>query len=156
MANKKIETFTLDETRFLSNFYPYKKGGKFPYDVTIESEGLLFDCVENAYQAARTLDIHLKTRISKMNPYDVVNMAKLGEIPTKGNWDEIKVDIMYSLVRQKFSNHSYLKTMLLETGDMVLEEGNTWGDVFWGISDGVGENNLGRILMRVREELNNS
>lgn len=38
--------------------------------------------------------------------------------------------------------------------DEHLEEGNTWGDTIWGTVDGVGENRLGKILMRVRDELN--
>ena len=38
---------------------------------------------------------------------------------------------------------------------MHLEEGNWWGDIFWGVDKktGAGENNLGKILMKVREEL---
>lgn len=35
----------------------------------------------------------------------------------------------------------------------MLIEGNDWGDTFWGMVDGEGENNLGKILMRVREEI---
>lgn len=153
MDNNKIETFTLDETRFLSNFYPYKKDGRYLHDVTIEVEGLLFDCVECAYQAAKTDDIFLKARISKMNPYEVVEMSKAGQIPVKADWDSRKLDVMYALVKQKFSKHNDLKRMLLGTGEMLLEEGNTWGDTYWGISDGIGENNLGKILMKVRTEL---
>lgn len=149
----KIHTFTLDETRFLSNFYPYKKGGKFDNELRIEYDGLVFDCTENAYQAARTNDIELKTKISQMNPYDVVKMLKAGEVPTKENWDNEKLEVMYDLALQKFSKHPLLKRRLLDTGDAILEEGNTWGDVFWGVCDGSGENNLGKILMRVRANL---
>ena len=46
-----------------------------------------------------------------------------------------------------------MSNKLLGTGDTYLEEGNTWNDTFWGVCNGVGENNLGRILMEVREEL---
>jgi predicted NAD-dependent protein-ADP-ribosyltransferase YbiA (DUF1768 family) len=34
-----------------------------------------------------------------------------------------------------------------------LIEGNTWGDKFWGQVKGEGANYLGRLLMKVREEL---
>ena len=34
-----------------------------------------------------------------------------------------------------------------------LVEGNTWGDKVWGVCDGVGENNLGKTLMRIRDAL---
>ena len=45
--------------------------------------------------------------------------------------------------------------MLIETGNAELLEGNTWGDTHFGVCSktGVGENVLGKILMRVREEL---
>lgn len=61
---------------------------------------------------------------------------------------------MSGLVRQKF-NHRYpeLRTKLLSTGDLEIIEGNHWGDTFWGVCNGTGENHLGRILMQVREDL---
>lgn len=151
----KIATFTLDETRFLSNFYPYKKGGKFDCSLQIEYDGLVFDCSECAYQAARTDDVEMKAKIAQMNPYDVVNMVKNNEVVTKSSWDEEKLAVMYELAWQKFCNNQELREKLLATGDMLLEEGNTWGDVFWGICDGIGENNLGKILMQVRANLQN-
>ena len=45
-------------------------------------------------------------------------------------------------------------TKIVDTEDMELIEGNSWGDTFWGVCDGVGENNLGKVLMRVRDRLN--
>ena len=44
--------------------------------------------------------------------------------------------------------------MLLATDDMEIIEGNVWGDTFWGVCDGKGENNLGKVLMEVRQHLN--
>ena len=35
----------------------------------------------------------------------------------------------------------------------MLIEGNEWGDTFWGTCDGIGENHLGKILMRIRNEM---
>ena len=62
---------------------------------------------------------------------------------------------MYEIVLAKFTQNPDLKKKLLATGDEHLEEGNTWGDTIWGTVDGVGENRLGKILMRVRDELKN-
>jgi predicted NAD-dependent protein-ADP-ribosyltransferase YbiA (DUF1768 family) len=59
---------------------------------------------------------------------------------------------MEDLLRQKFQN-PYLKNKLLATGNAEIEETNSWGDVFWGICKGVGENHLGKILMKIRSEL---
>lgn len=61
---------------------------------------------------------------------------------------------MEELLRIKFSGiDPFLTRALLETGDAELIEGNTWNDTFWGVCNGEGENNLGRLLMKVREEL---
>ena len=62
---------------------------------------------------------------------------------------------METLVREKFSHNKDLKEMLLETGDAIIEEGNDWNDTFWGVCNGKGENHLGKILMKIREELRN-
>jgi predicted NAD-dependent protein-ADP-ribosyltransferase YbiA (DUF1768 family) len=43
--------------------------------------------------------------------------------------------------------------MLKATGDEELVEGNWWNDTFWGVCNGVGENNLGKLLMKIRAEL---
>lgn len=62
---------------------------------------------------------------------------------------------MYEICKAKFTQNEDLKAKLLATGNDILEEGNTWGDRVWGTVNGVGENRLGKILMRVREELRN-
>jgi predicted NAD-dependent protein-ADP-ribosyltransferase YbiA (DUF1768 family) len=56
---------------------------------------------------------------------------------------------MHDLVMQKFSIPE-LSKMLLSTGNKYIEETNTWGDTYWGVCNGVGENNLGKILMSIR------
>ena len=55
----------------------------------------------------------------------------------------------------KFTQNPGLLDKLLATGDAELVEGNTWGDQVWGVCDGVGENHLGKTLMRIRSELRN-
>ena len=62
---------------------------------------------------------------------------------------------MYEICKAKFTQNEDLKEKLLATGNDILEEGNTWGDRVCGTVNGVGENRLGKILMRVREELRN-
>ena len=67
----------------------------------------------------------------------------------------VRLDIMENVVRAKFMQNPYLAARLVATGTMPLEEGNRWGDTFWGVDvrTGKGENNLGKILMKVRKEL---
>ena len=74
------------------------------------------------------------------------------------DWEEIKIPVMRSALRKKFSDPE-LKAKLLATGDQHLEEGNTWHDNFWGVcycdrcQDIMAHNHLGKLLMELRKEL---
>ena len=76
-------------------------------------------------------------------------------VQLRHDWEQIKFTVMYEIVKAKFTKNEDLKIKLLATKDEYLEEGNTWGDKIWGTVNGKGQNNLGKILMRVREELKN-
>ena len=53
----------------------------------------------------------------------------------------------------KFTQNSELYNLLLSTGSSILIEGNQWQDTFWGVVNGEGQNNLGLLLMLLRNEL---
>ena len=118
----------------------------------------------------------LKKLKSQANPKNVAGMARFGinakntlgvSIPNlrslakkigknlvlRPGWDMMRIPIMTELVWKKFSQHKELKQKLLNTGEAELIEGNWWGDCFFGVCRGVGQNNLGKILMSVREKL---
>jgi len=124
---------------FLSNFY------KAP----VVFDDVLYPSVENAYQAAKTLDINVREYFVNCTAVD----AKRSKVILRPDWDLVKVSIMYDLVYQKFFRHIDLRNQLLSTGNIELIEGNYWGDTFWGICRGKGDNYLGRILMQVRSEM---
>ncbi len=150
---KKIENFTSTETRFLSNFYPHRKdGSKYPIKVDVVYNGIHFDCVENAYQAAKLKNKEEQLLLAKLSPYEAKEYFLTHDCE-RSDWEDVKLQIMEDLVFQKFSTSRELKEMLLQTQDAVLEEGNDWGDTFWGICNGEGENHLGKILMKVRQKL---
>lgn len=128
--------------RFLSNFYPSP--------VTLAET--TYPTVEHAYQASKTLDIEARRKIAAVkNPGHAKRMGKF--VKWRPDWVKCKLPMMRALVMQKFSTHASLRKMLLDTGDAELIEGNTWGDTFWGVCDGRGENHLGKILMDVRKTL---
>ena len=63
---------------------------------------------------------------------------------------------MTDIVRAKFNQNPEFAEKLLATNDQIIEYGNCDNDTFWGISptrSGCGLNNLGLILMEIREEL---
>ena len=68
----------------------------------------------------------------------------------KKNWESIKVNIMREALFAKFTQHSDLKEMLVNTGDAKIVE-HTENDSYWGDGvNGSGKNMLGRLLMEVR------
>jgi ribA/ribD-fused uncharacterized protein len=138
---QKITSF-FGDYRFLSNFYPAQ----------ILMDGEWYETVEHAYQAAKTLDPRERDVIRAADtPGRAKRLAR--HITLRHNWEAIKLTVMEDLVRQKFLRYVHLRRRLLATGDAELIEGNVWGDEFWGVCDGEGENHLGRILMKVRSEL---
>jgi ribA/ribD-fused uncharacterized protein len=137
---KTIESFTGDH-RFLSNFYPCE----------IFFEGCYYRSVEYAYQAAKTLvqEERDKIRVAK-TPGEAKRLGR--KVTLQVGWDAMRVAVMRELLQKKFSDN-VLKAMLLETGDAGLVEGNYWGDTFYGVCKGRGENNLGKLLMEIRKEV---
>lgn len=126
--------------RLLSNFHPSP----------VQFDGHTYPTVEHAYQAAKTTDEQWRTRIRQTNsPGQAKRVGR--KAPLRPGWDQLKVDVMLELLRKKFAG-GLLRQQLEQTGDATLVEGNTWGDTFWGVCDGVGRNMLGRLLMQVRTE----
>jgi hypothetical protein len=60
---------------------------------------------------------------------------------------------MEAVLVLKFARGSALAKKLVATGDRELVETNEWGDQFWGVCGGRGENWLGRLLMARRARL---
>ena len=126
---------------FLSNFY----------ESPVIYEGITYLNNEAAFQAQKTLTNKERLAFSMLNPSQAKKLGR--SVSLRSDWEDIKIDIMYNICKAKFTQNETLKTKLLKTGDATLIEGNTWGDKIWGQVNGVGENNLGKILMRIREEL---
>lgn len=127
--------------RFLSNFH----------QATVMFEGERYQTVEHAYQAAKTLDEKERTAIWLCETPAAAKRAGKS-VTLRTDWNDIRLGIMEELVRRKFQ-HPNLKLALLATGDEEIIEGNYWGDTYWGVCKGKGHNHLGKILMKVRNEL---
>jgi len=139
-----IDSFS-EEYAFLSNFAYVRRGIVLPFDSSI------YPSVEHAYQAAKTLN--MTQRVEICNAKSAGMAKRLGKnVVIRPDWDNIKIDLITDLLCQKFSKEPF-RSKLLSTGNATLIEVNTWGDCFWGVCDGIGENNLGQILMLIREGL---
>lgn len=139
---------TFDGTnRFLSNFFP----------VHFIWAGIQWKTAEHAYQAAKATGSDKDEWIDKIIRCKTPGEAKrLGKkVPLRPKWDEIKIEMMRRIVRQKFVQNPSLLRKLISTGNTTLQEGNNWEDNFWGMcppENKKGLNWLGKILMEIREE----
>ena len=133
-----------NEYRWLSNFAPVK----------IKLDGLEFPSVEHAYMSAKSEDEEWKKFCSNSNNTAGDVKRKSRSILLKDDWNKIKFKVMANCIKQKFNTEHY-RTKLLETKDEHLQEGNRWNDKFWGVclKTNKGENNLGKLIMNVRSEL---
>lgn len=150
---------------FLSNFAPS----------VVQYDGVEYRTTEHAFQAAKTENE--KAREDIRNAATPGQAKRLGRLCVlRDGWNEMRVEVMRALLKQKFGLHSGCvmafdgtchecrcgvdiqdrepyKSALLATGDAQLIEGNTWNDTFWGVCRGEGENHLGKLLMNIRDAL---
>lgn len=126
--------------QFLSNFTPAR--------VTLDNE--VYPNVEAAFQAAKTTD---KTQRKAFQNYNGAQAKKAGrQLKIRPDWEQVKLNIMEELVREKFTDPE-LRQKLLDTKDTEIIEGNYWGDTFWGVCRGTGQNHLGKIIQKIRTEI---
>jgi ribA/ribD-fused uncharacterized protein len=135
--------------RFLSNFWP----------CVIIWEGDEYPSTEHAYVAAKSEDKSFRFLVKcARTPGDAKRLGRA--VTLRSGWDSIKFDIMRDLLALKFNDGGQLTRKLVETKEAILIEGNTWHDNIWGSClctrkscNNTGENNLGLLLMKRRDEL---
>jgi len=129
------------EYRFLSNFHLCE----------IVYKGITFPSTEHAFQADKATNEELRQYIADLPTCRAAKKAG-GTIDLRAHWETDKIQVMIDITRIKYQIPE-LKEKLLATGQAYLEETNTWNDKFWGVCNGVGQNQLGKTLMQVRYEL---
>ena len=156
--NKNIVAFLGDGSP-LSNFYHCE----------VEYEGFTYSSVEQVLQSEKA--DHYDDQIAHakiLHSEDPAEIKRVGKhIPViEQHWSRESVEIVRKACRNKFLQHQHLQDYLLATEDRVLVEASTdkkWGcglhlrnkdilnSALWS-----GDNQLGKILMEIRDELNTS
>lgn len=141
----------------LSNFYPCK----------FEFNGKTFNFSEQCFMYQKAIlfnDFEIAKQV--LNETDVRKIKALGRKVKNFNnelWDKHKEDFMFNACYAKFSQNDKLKDFLLSTGNHEIVEASPVDNI-WGIGfssdnamenvDKWGQNLLGKVLMKVREDLN--
>lgn len=141
-----IETFTKEEYRWLSNMYP----------VVINVKGHDYPSVEHAYQAQKCSELDWIDECT--NEHNSAKKIKVlsRDVELREDWEDVKLLVMEHCLREKFKQEPFKQALKL-TGNQNIQEGNYWNDDFWGVdlkaNPNVGENHLGRLIMKIRNEL---
>lgn len=130
--------------KFLSNF--------FYSPITIN--GLTYNTVEHWFHSQKTENPEEQEMIRKVST-PALAKKKGRSVALRKDWEDIKLEIMEKGLIAKFKQHPDLAQKLLDTKDDLLQEGNRWGDSFWGINldTNKGSNHLGKLLIRIRTKL---
>lgn len=137
-------------------YYEFTNFYEPPHGILID--GYLWKTTEIYFQAMKFIDHkhHLSNMVAMNSSRDAFSYAQQNRNDVRSDWFKVSKDVMYKAVSAKFIQYPTLAELLLGTNSLEIIE-HTSNDSFWGDGgDGTGENNLGKILMRVRRDLKNS
>ncbi|CAG8547208.1 13294_t:CDS:2 [Ambispora leptoticha] len=129
-----------------SNFYPSP----------IVIDDVIWPTTEHYFQAQKFVsDPAIVTRIRVLpTPNEAAKEGRRRDLPLRSDWESVKEIVMMEALRAKFTQHPELGRVLLSTGDKKIIE-HTSNDRYWADGGGLdhGQNRLGVLLMRLRNEL---
>ena len=135
-------------------FYPLDNFSSFK----VEWNGYLYSSLEEAFQAASFIGSseELVEKVKHSHSADEAQrIAYANRDKQRKDWNEVKVGIMEELLRLKIEQNPYVKKKLLQTEDYLIVEDSP-KDSFWGWGPNRdGENQLGKLWMKLREEIRN-
>ena len=144
--------------RFMKTDEPYG-GLSNMCNMPIVINGITIKNSEALYQACRfPLNKKIQKRIIEAsNGYSSKLISRKYTKRTRDDWYDVNVRIMYWCLRVKLiQNINVFGQLLIDTGTKDIVE-HSYKDAFWGakLKDGyyVGNNILGKLLMRLRERL---
>lgn len=140
--------FFLDGWYVFDNFAPF----------SIRYDNKYYPTAEHLFQSLKYINTapgiaeKIRTMGSPADVFEYTRDAKLKSL-REPNWDEVKVQNMEMIIRLKYEQHSFIQKVLKESGSLEIIEMNN-NDSFWGWGkDYSGRNELGKIWMRIRDEV---
>ena len=126
---------------------------------SIYYEGIEYKTVEHTYQCQKFSSETRQGRklreqlIQQPSPAMAKQFAYENIEYILKNWEQVRVKIMFGIIRAKVHQHKDVSAALLKTGTSIIAEDSPV-DYFWGLGlDRSGKNMLGKIWMTVRSEL---
>lgn len=139
----------------------YKEFGEYSYLATYSNHGFWKDGIywktsEHYYQAQKFLEPKTRMKIaSAETPKIASKIGRDRKLNLRSDWEEIKQRVMFDAVYFKFLQNKDILKKLLDTGDANIIEA-TVKENYWGCGpNNDGQNNYGKILIKVRKKLRN-
>jgi ribA/ribD-fused uncharacterized protein len=167
---EEIDEEPIEEMKYFSNSKDNKWLSTFNVANPFKYNDMEYSSVENAFHAQKVDDNDERVeeyRIALSTNVDDVlepNIAKKfgGRKSFEGNgftlrqdWDKVKLKIMKEITREYYVSNQEFLDKLINTGNKKLIHSGFRIDDYWGVKKSGGENNHGKILMELREELSN-
>ena len=137
----------------------YKEFGEYGYLATYSNYGFFKDGVfwktsEHYYQAQKFMDSDTKIRIQNAETPKIASIiGRDRKLNLRSDWEEVKQDVMFDAVYYKFKQNRDILQKFLDTGNARIVEA-TVKENYWGSGpNNDGQNNYGKILIKVREKL---
>lgn len=117
-------------------------------------DGIYYKTVEHYYQSKKFDNIEIINKIiNAETPKEASNIGRDRGNIRIDNFKSIKNSVMFDGIYEKFSQNTDIRNKLIQTGNAIIRE-KTIDEYYWGVGkDLSGSNNIGRILMNVREVL---
>lgn len=153
------------------------------FDIPVHSMGGVFPTSEHAYQFAkflievdfsgkfraparqwsdeerRIMNLYIRRRstLSRIQSAPSAHLAKAiakaNKNDRRGDWHEVRLDVMEEILRSKLEQHEYVRETLEKSIGMEIIEDSPF-DSFWGRGPNHdGKNHLGRLWMKIRDEM---
>lgn len=136
-----------DEYAFLSNYYSCNFKWR---DHSFRNSEQAFAYAKTFCAQSTAQESFQRGILGAQTPGEAKKLGRSVPLTDVSVWDATRIQYMREIVHSKFEQVTGLAGQLLNTGAMMLVEGNTWGDTFWGRCGGKGFNHLGVILMEER------
>lgn len=117
----------------------------------IKIDDVTYPTAENAFQAMKCKKAKDRVAFVQMTPVEAKRAGK--RVDLRSNWNKDRNKVMYHILWHKFTQNEELKKKLIATGKEKISHVNHWRDTYWGVYNGKGKDVLGRMLMNIREKL---
>jgi len=126
-----------------------------PHSFTLDGEQ--WRSAEHYVQAQRFNCSEIQAEVRESTyPFSAKTIARERPEALRPDWHEIRDAVVEKAVRSKFQSHPDLSEKLCATGEAEIIEASAMSHHWGAGADGLGKNILGRILMKIRQDIKES